>query len=238
MSSPAPSLPSTPGASSPANAPAPKSKSTKAARVRAVTNFSKLLDSVLVTLATAVIKGLTGNAELPNPTVDLTAFGKTVTTFSAAIAAALDGGKNAKAVRDKQRKLVIQDLKSLALYVENNCNDDPAILTTSGFSLKTPVKTAGQPVVAPTIKTLDYGANSGQITVTLKKVSGAKVYFLRYAAMTAGSPGTWTDVPVPSVNKKTMILGLTPGVTYEFQTRSLGSVGYSDWSDSTTIMCI
>jgi hypothetical protein len=238
MSSPAPSAPSTPAASSPANTPAAGSKSKKAAQVRAVTNFSSLLDSVLVTLALAVIKGMTGNAAFPNPTVDLTAFGNLVTTFSAAIAAALDGGKNAKAIRDKQRKLVIKDLKSLALYVENNCDDDPAILTTSGFSVKKPVKTAGQPVVAPAIKTLDFGANSGQITVTLKKVSGAKVYFLRYAAMTAGAPGTWIDVPVPSVNKKTMISGLTPGVTYAFQTRSLGNAGYSDWSDSTTIMCI
>ena len=168
MSSPAPSVPATPTASSSANVPVPKSKTTKAAPVRAVTNFSSLLDSLLLTLATAVIKGLTGNTAFPNPTVDLTAFGNTVMMFSAAIAAALDGGKNAKAIRDKQRKLVIQDLKSLALYVENNCNDDPATLTTSGFSVKTPVKTAGQPVVPPAFKTLDFGANSGQITVTLK----------------------------------------------------------------------
>jgi hypothetical protein len=238
MSSPAPSSPATPTASSSANAPAPKSKTTKAAPVRAVTNFSSLSDSDLFTLATAVIKGLTGNAAFPNPTVDLTAFGNAVTTFSAATAAALDGGKTAKAIRDKQRKLVIQDLKSLALYVENNCNDDPAILTTSGFAVKTPVKTAGLPVVAPAIKTLDYGANSGQITVTLKKVPGAKVYFLRYAAMTAGSPGSWTNVAVPKVNVKTTISGLTAGVIYAFQTQSLGSVGYSDWSDSTTIMSI
>ena len=239
MSSQAPSAPSTPAASSPANTSAAKSKSTKAAHVRAVTNFSSLLDSVLVTLALAVIKGLTGNAAFPNPTVDLTAFGNTVTTFSAAIAAALDGGKNAKAIRDKQRKLVIQDLKSLALYVENHSNDDPAILTTSGFAVKTPVKTTGQPVVPPAIKTLDFGSNSGHITVTLKKVTGAKVYFVRYAGMTGGLPGPWTTVPVPIVNKKTLISGLTPGVTYAFQMQSLGSAGYSDWSDSTTtIMCI
>ena len=236
MSSTEPTVSATPTASSTANALAPKTKSTKA--VHAVTNFSSLLDSVLVTLALAVIKGLTGNAAFPNPTVDLTAFGNTVATFSAAIAAALDGGKNAKAIRDKQRKLVIRDLKSLALYVENNCNEDPAILTTSGFSLKTPVKTAGQPVAPPAFKTLDYGANSGQITVTLKKVTGAKACFLRYSAMTAGLPGTWIEVPVPKVNVKTVISGLTPGVTYAFQARSLGSLGYSDWSDSTTIMCV
>ena len=237
MSSPAPSSPSTPAASPSAATPAAKS-SKKAAPVRAVTNFSSLSDSDLFTLATAVIKGLTGNAAFPNPAVDLTAFGNGVTTFSVATAAALDGGKNAKAVSATERKFVIQDLKALALYVESNCNDDPAILTSSGFAVRTPVKTAGQPVPAPAIKNLDYGANSGQITFTLKKVPGAKVYFLRYAAMTAGSPGPWTTVAVPNVNVKTTISGLTPGATYALQTQSLGSVGYSDWSDSTTIMCV
>jgi hypothetical protein len=191
-----------------------------------------------VTFATAVIKGLTGNTAFPNPTIDLTAFGTAVTTYSNAIAAALDGGKNAIAIRDKERKLVIQDLKSLVVYVENNCNDDPATLTSSGFTVRTPVKTAGQPVAPPAIKNLDYGGNSGQITITLKKVPGAKVYFARYAPMTGGSPGSWTNLAIPNVNVKTTISGLTPGTIYAFETQSLGSVGYSDWSDSTTIMCI
>jgi len=237
MSSPAPSSPSTPAASPSTNAPAAKAKTRKPAAVRAVTNFSSLSDSDLFTLATAVIKGLTGNAAFPSPPVDLTAFSNAVTSFSAATAAALDGGKNAKAVRNKERRVVIPDLKALALYVETNCKEDPAILTSSGFAVKTPVKTAGKPVPAPSIKTLDYGANSGQITITLKRVPGAKVYFARYAAMAGGSPGSWTNVPIPSI-KRTTISGLTPGTTYAFQTQSLGSLGYSDWSDSTTIMCV
>jgi hypothetical protein len=124
------------------------------------------------------------------------------------------------------------------VYVENNCNDDSSILTSSGFAVKTPVKTAGQPVVPPAFKSLDFGTNSGQITVTLKKVSGAKVYNVRYAPMAGGSPGYWTTIPIPRINVKTTISGLTPGVTYAFQSQSLGSLGLSDWSDSTTIMCI
>jgi hypothetical protein len=202
-----------------------------------VTNFSTLSDSDLYTLAMAVIKGLTGNAAFPSPPVDLTAFGNDASRFSAATAAALDGGKNAKAVRDKERRVIIPGLKALALYVEANCQD-PSILTSSGFAVKTPVKTAGQPVSAPAVKTLDYGANSGQLTITLKRVPGAKVYFVRYAAMAGDAPGAWINVAIPKVNVRTTISGLTPGTTYAFQTQSLGSVGYSDWSDSTTIMCV
>lgn len=235
MSSPAPSTPptSTPTSSTPA-----AKSSKKAAPVKAVANFSSQSDSDLVTLATAVIKGLTGNPSFPNPSVDLTAFGSAVTTYTAAVAAALDGGKNAKAIAKKERKLIVQDLKALVVYVENNCNDDPSILTSSGFAVKTPVKTADLPVVPPSFKSLDYGANSGQITFTLKKVPGAKVYFVRYAPMTGGSPGAWTNVPVPKINVTTTISGLTPAVTYAFETQSLGSIGLSDWSDTTTIICI
>ena len=237
MSSPAPTSPSPPAGSPSASTPAGKS-SKKAAPVRAINNFSRLTDPELVTLAIAVIKGLTGNAAFPNPTVDLAAFGNTVTAFQELAAAALDKGKKAIAECAKQRKLVIQDLKSLVVYVENNCNNDPAILTSSGFSVKTRVKTADQPVVPPAFKSLDLGVSSGQITVTLKKVTGAKVYFVRYAPMTGGSPGAWTTVPIPKINVKTTFSGLTPGVNYAFETQSLGPIGLSDWSDTTTMMCI
>ncbi len=32
--------------------------------------------------------------------------------------------------------------------------------------------------------------------------------------------------------------GLTPGTIYGFQVQALGPIGYSDWSDITTIMCV
>jgi hypothetical protein len=210
----------------------------KATPIRAVTNFSTLKPSDLAALTTTVIKGMTGNTAFPTPPVDLTALNTALNSYSAAVAAALDGGKNAKAVRDKQRKLVIQDLRLLAVYVENNCNEDMTIFSTSGFTAKTVVKAAPGPIATPVIRKVDYGQNSGQILVYMKAVPGAYSYNVRYAVMTGTTPGAWTTLPIATVVKAVTMGGLTAGTTYGIEVQALGSMGYSDWSDTTTIMCV
>jgi hypothetical protein len=74
--------------------------------------------------------------------------------------------------------------------------------------------------------------------IPIKKADGARAYFVHYAVMTNGQPGSWTTVTIPNVQKAVTISGLTPGVIYGFQVQALGSLGYSDWSDTTTIMCV
>ena len=210
----------------------------KTSPIRALTGFSTLNDANLVVQADAVIAGMTNNAAYPNPPIAIATFSTGVTTYSNAIAAALDGGKNAKAVREKQKKLVVADLRQLAMYVESNCNDDMPTFTSSGFVAKSKPSPSA-PVTAPVIKSVDYGTNSGQILVSIKSVSGAKSYNLRYASIgQGGTPGTWTIVNIGSIKKAITVGSLTPGTTYAFQAQALGAASLSDWSDSTTIMCV
>ena len=108
----------------------------KTSPIRVVMGFGSMSDANLVVLANAVLKALTGNASFPNPTVSLTTFGNDITAYSNAVTAALDGGKNAKAAREKAKKVVVKDLRQLANYVESNCNDEMAIFTTSGFTAR------------------------------------------------------------------------------------------------------
>jgi hypothetical protein len=137
----------------------------------------------------------------------------------------------------KQRKLIVQDLNLLAVFVQNVSNDDPVIFALSGFTAKPTGKSAPQPVSAPSFRSLDYGANSGQIAVYVKKVSGAKSYFIRYAVMNGTTPGAWTTIPAASIQKAITLSGLTPATIYGFQVQALGVLGYSDWSATETIMC-
>jgi hypothetical protein len=150
----------------------------------------------------------------------------------------MDGGKTGKEVVKKQRKLVIQDLNLLAVYVQNVSNDDPAIFAVSGFTAKPIGKSAPQPVGAPSFRSLDFGVNSGQIVVVVKAQAGAKSYFIRYAVMNATTPGPWTTVPAATIQKPITISGLTPTMIYGFQVQALGVLGYSDWSPITTIICV
>ena len=146
------------------------------------------------------------------------------------------GGKTPKAVVKKQRKLVIQDLNLLAVFVQNVCNDDPAIFAASGFTAKPTGKSAPQPVGAPSFRSLDFGVNSGQVVVAIKSVGGAKSYLIRYAVMTGTTPGPWTTVPAAAIRKPITVSGLTPITMYGFQVQALGVLGYSDWSTTQTIV--
>jgi hypothetical protein len=211
----------------------------KPASFKAVTGFGKLDPNTLANTAHLVAKGIGGNPHyFGNPPVDPAALDASATSLSAAILAAMDGGKTAKTIREKQRKMVIQDLNLLAVYVQNLSNDDPAIFAASGFTAKPAGKSAHQPVGAPAFRSLDHGVNSGQIVVSVKAQAGAKSYFIRYAVMNGATPGAWTTIPAASIQKSLTISGLTPTTIYGFQVQALGVLGYSDWSAITTIICL
>jgi hypothetical protein len=237
MSSPVPVTAAAP-ASTATTAPAPTTTK-KPASLKAVTGFGKLDPNALANMAHHIAKGVGGNpVSFPNPPIDPAALDASANTLSAAVLAAMDGGKIAKAVVHKQRKLIIQDLNLLAVFVQNASNDDPVIFAASGFTAKQTGKSAPQPVAVPTFRSLDFGMYSGQIVATVKAVAGAKSYFIRYAVMNGTTPGPFTTIPAVTIQKGITISGLTPATTYGFQVQALGALGYSDWSAIETIICI
>src|SRR6516225_11513107 len=231
--------PNTTAASASIATTAPAATTTKKpASLKAVTGFGKLDPNTLANTAHHIAKGVGGNpVYFPNPPIDPAALDASANTLAEAVLAAMDGGKTAKVVVGKQRKLIIQDLNLLAVFVQNVSNDDPVIFAASGFTAKPTGKSAPQPVAVPSFRSMDYGANSGQIAVYVKKVSGAKSYFIRYAVMNGTTPGPWTTIPAASIQKAITFSGLTPATIYGFQVQALGVLGYSDWSATETIMC-
>jgi hypothetical protein len=209
----------------------------KPASLKAMTGFSKLDPNALANTAHHIAKGVGSNpAYFPNPPIDPLALDASANTLSQAILAAMDGGKTAKAVVNKQRKLIIQDLNLLAVFVQNASNDDPVIFAASGFTAKPTGKSAPQPVAVPSFRSLDFGMNSGQVVAAVKAVAGAKSYFIRYAVMNGTTPGPWTTIPAATIRKPITISGLTPITMYGFQVQALGVLGYSDWSTTETIV--
>jgi hypothetical protein len=171
--------------------------------------FSALIDPNLLLLANGVVKGFTGNADFPNPTPSLATFTTDVTAFSNAATAALDGGKNAKSARDKAKKVLVRDLRQLAMYAESNCNEDLAIFKTSGFTAKAKAAASG-PVGVPAIKSLDYGKIPGQILASIKSAPGARSYNLRYGAMPPGSAAAIGAASASSASGSSSTSSTTP----------------------------
>src|SRR5579885_3403713 len=102
-----------PNASAVTTAPAPAATTTQAvtptkkpASLKVVTGFAQLDPNVLANTAHVVSKGIAGYPQyFAAPPVDPAALDASATILTAAIQAAMDGGKNAKTIRDKQRKL-------------------------------------------------------------------------------------------------------------------------------------
>ena len=68
-----------------------------------------------------------------NPPINPADLKAQVETYASLIAAAADGSKKAITERKKQRAAMVKMLRQLGHWVEASCNDDPAILKSSGY---------------------------------------------------------------------------------------------------------
>ena|SRR2546427_3026750 len=204
--------------------------------IKAIDGFAGVSDADVLSRGTNVETSMTGNANFPNPPVDLAALKMALDTFSALIAQALDGSKKVVAEKNKQRLAVIKMLRLLGRYVEVTCKEDMAIFQTSGFQPAPTNRTAASPLTEK-IRKVEHGANSGEITVWLKTVPKASSYEFRYAVANAGAATTWTTLPLSSVKAPIALKGLTPAATYLLQARALVKNTYTDWSDSISFIC-
>jgi hypothetical protein len=207
--------------------------------IKPILGFVKVAPTEVLARANAVYAGIKENpTDFPAPTIDLAAFKGEIESLSSKITAALDGGRKSIAERNHQAQVVIRMLRQLGHYVEATCKDDMTIFLKSGFEAASASKTTSQ-ALSQFIRQIRHGDNTGQVRVTIAADAGAFSYELRWAALGAGgAPGAWAAQPVSKTRPAALVAGLTPGVTYAFQVRSLGDSGYSDWSDSVTRICM
>ena len=213
---------------------------TKMVKTIKTAGIASLVGTPLIAVAHAALTGLTGNPAYPNPSVDLPVLKTAIDGYTAALAAALDGGKTALLERDAKRVALIRILQKLAIYVEHNCNDEMSTYTSSGFTPRIAGSRAQQPMSPASILGIDSGANSGQMQIAVKpQPKQARTFELRYATLDAGGAlGPWTTVTLLKAKPAPVVTGLTPGTNYAFQVRALGALGYTDWSNSMTRFCV
>ena len=158
--------------------------------IRVLLTFTRQSDHQIVEIAGAVITGMTGNKNYPNPPVDLADVQAALTAFTAALAAQPSGGVHATANKNKKRHALVGLLRKLASYVQGNCNDDLATLLSSGFQAVSTAR-AQSPLPKPVIPVVDNG-HSGQLRVDVKKVVNARTYDLEKATIGPdGVRGPW-----------------------------------------------
>ena len=208
---------------------------TKVKPIKAALGFKKVAAGDVGSRGQAVLDGLfVDKDDYGTPPVDQPTFKGQLDTLTAAIAAALDGGKKAIAAREHQKEVVIKSLRQLGHYAEENCKDDMNTFLKSGFQAASTTRASAQPL-SDWIRKIVPGKNSGQMLVSIIAHADALAYQLRWASVgQGGALGNWTEIPVGKTRPATLVTGLVPATTYAFQVRAQISSGYTDWSDSVT----
>src|SRR6267143_4461548 len=97
---------------------------TKLNIIKPLLAVNDLSDGDLLHRLNSVHDGMLNNPAYPNPPVDMAGFKALIDAYTAAAAAALDGGKSAIVTRDKRRTDAIIMLRLLGHYVEGACKND------------------------------------------------------------------------------------------------------------------
>jgi hypothetical protein len=207
--------------------------------IRVRTHYDKMPHPAYAGFVALVYRSVVGNPHFPNPPIDLDVLKAVLGRYTALIAAAEDRSKTVLAQRNSVRSELDKLVRQLAHYVENVSNDDSAIFATSGFESLPNARVPAEPLAPAKILKLAHGSNSGVVLVTLTpSLRKVKYYEVRYAIQESeATPDAWETELFTSANGPVSISNLTPGKRYAFQVRALGSLGFTDWSDSTTLIC-
>jgi hypothetical protein len=101
--------------------------------IKPLVGFAKVSDADVIIRASAVQTAMAGNANYPNPPVDLAVLKTNIEAFVALVAQAADGSKKVIAQKNKQRATVVEMVRMLGRYVEGASKGDMSIFQTSGF---------------------------------------------------------------------------------------------------------
>jgi len=206
-------------------------------RTRVADRLMKQSAEQLVTMAGAVVAGLTNNPAFPAPTVDLKTLQAATDDLNAALVAQAHGGAKATAEKNNKQEALIALLRKVKHYVEDDCGNDVAVLLSSGFQAA-PATRIPAPLDNPSILSIDFG-NTTELVLKVTRIAHAKCYEARMAVVGAGNvPGPWQAAGMFTGSRSMTVAGLVPGTTYMFQVRAIGgSNGYTDWSNPVSRMC-
>ena len=195
--------------------------------------FARLSDSELDNFANGVISAMTGNPAFPSPPLPMMQLHTAVEDFVAKMAVAQTGGLADTAAKNNSRQTLLGMLRQLAAYVQMSCNNDQAILLTSGFQAQSTTR-ASIPLEQPTSLSIKNGA-SGQLVVSVDPVRNVNMYEGRIKP----SDGDWLPSVYTGDSQHITFAGLTAGKNYTVEVRALGgSTGQSDWSDPSSHMAM
>jgi hypothetical protein len=183
--------------------------------IRIVDGFRTQANEQIATAAGTIITGLTNNPAFPFPPVDPNTVQAAIDDLNAALAAQPHGGTTATAEKNSKRAVLVEFLRKLKHYVQDNCRNDPAVALSSGFPSAASTRMRS-PLANPSILNVRLG-NSAELVLKATPIARAKCYEVQLAALGASNaPGPWQIAGLFTDSRLMAVNGLTPGTTYMF----------------------
>ena len=186
---------------------------------------------LLLAIARAIAQSMDGNKSFPSPD-------PTIPTLNAAIAdletaetaVAQSRSKSAVSARDQKRAALVTLLEQAKSYVQKMADSDPAhgaeIIHSAAMNVrKVPVRTKRV-----------FGAKPGPLSGSVALATGSAGHRASYDWSYSADGGKTWQMASPTLQAKTVITGLQPGVSYEFRFRAVTKSGAADWSQSLAIL--
>ena len=193
-------------------------------------DFTKLGDAALLVFCLRIISGLTASLYFLTTSPTLLQIIALKDAFVEAVTNASFGGTAQKLIRDQKKVSLLEGLRLLASYIEDNGGNDPVKLADTGFDIYGGLRSLWPiPGVVENLR-LFYGNLSGTVIVRVKRANFTLMYECRYTLGDFSENAEWITIP-KSTKTKMIITGIPLGRSIWVQVRCVNGKGEGDWSD-------
>ncbi len=204
---------------------------------KVISNYDKLMDDELATLASGVEDALTGNVNFPDPNPTLPEFTAAAADYRAKLAVASRKGSALEvSLKNEARKVVLNLLRRLAFYVNEIGQGNAPILYSSGLRLNAQPKEMQAPTVPDGVRLRD-GRQSGQIRLDFNPLKEAWEYEYAVSSEVDENKDPIWGEPLSTTSSRANILApVIPGMIYRVRVRARNGRGLGDWSEAVTLI--
>jgi hypothetical protein len=201
---------------------------------RPVLTFVRYKIVALIAFGRQVVVALTGNTNYTTPVPSLTAVTTAVDALETANEDAMHGDRLAISRRKDARLALVNLLRLLAAYVDNQGQQDRTILMSSGFELVRVPAPIG-PLQPPNAPTLRRGKNDGQIKARVTRQNG--IISVNWRIALASAPTVYLET-VSTAAARYLFTGLAAGQIYLVQASVVGTAGTTSWGPTSALMAL
>jgi hypothetical protein len=188
--------------------------------------------AALISLAKAIVEGLTGNQSFPQPDPSIAQLNTAIADLEAAQTAVHARGPGAVATRNEKRAALVALLRQLKSYVQHVLDADQehalALAQSVGMGIKRIVVRNRQ------VFSVQHGKVSGSVSIETPRAGQRVSYEWEYSS---DGGKTWLTMP-PTTRSRTTLTGLQPGASYSFRSRAVTKSGPTDWTQPLAIVAL